>query len=411
MYRQIESSQSGHALTARGARVRALTRGGVCPLPAENSDPLGIFTKSQVNLTRQGIQRFHDFILQDQSAKLLPKERVCNCLKKRIDKNKNREVKYNEAREKAHWSNVQRCGSVWTCPVCAKQITEKRRDELKTAIETWKNEHNGSVLLLTLTFSHSLSHPLKSSLEGLRKATKIFWENSKVKDIQKCIGVKYKINSLEVTYGQNGWHPHRHVLLLIQDGVDYSNYLNELKSLWIKSCIRAGLNAPSMQHGLDVRNGEYASQYVAKWGLDYEMTKGHVKKGRGSYTPFDLLNYSCIDASDVFGSGRSSANLFQEYGIAIKGQIQLFWSRGLKSLLGVDEKTDEELAQETEKDAITLQQVDNFIFMLLCHYQLRHVYLKCIEDDYKNGCIQSGTAKELIENILIIDSQHYQNSA
>ena len=43
---------------------------------------------------------------------------------KRIDKTKNREVKYNEIREKAHWANVQRCGGVWICPVCAKQITE-----------------------------------------------------------------------------------------------------------------------------------------------------------------------------------------------------------------------------------------------------------------------------------------------
>ncbi|MGY0203373.1 hypothetical protein ACW7EJ_07295, partial [Acinetobacter soli] len=47
-------------------------------------------------------------ILQDQSSKLLPKERVLNCLKRRIDKSKNREVKYNEIRKKAHWSNVQR---------------------------------------------------------------------------------------------------------------------------------------------------------------------------------------------------------------------------------------------------------------------------------------------------------------
>ncbi|MFJ1306709.1 rolling circle replication protein, Rep63 protein, partial [Acinetobacter baumannii] len=104
-------------------------------------------------------------LLQDQSAKLLPKERVCNCLKKRIDKTKQREVKYNENRKKAHYANVQRCGSIWSCPVCAKQITEKRREELKKGLETWKNVHRGSVMLLTLTFSHSQSESLKSLLE------------------------------------------------------------------------------------------------------------------------------------------------------------------------------------------------------------------------------------------------------
>ncbi len=126
------------------------------PKSAENARPLGIFTKSHVILATQGFQRLHEFLLQDQSAKLLPKERVTNCLKKRIDKQKQREVKYSESRKKAHWSNVQRCGSVWTCPVCAKQITEKRREEIKTAIESWKNAHSGGVLLLTLTFSHSV---------------------------------------------------------------------------------------------------------------------------------------------------------------------------------------------------------------------------------------------------------------
>ena len=62
----------------------------------ENSRPLGTFTKSQVNHAPQGFQRIHDFLLQDQSAKLLPMERVCNCLKKRIDKHKERDVKYKE---------------------------------------------------------------------------------------------------------------------------------------------------------------------------------------------------------------------------------------------------------------------------------------------------------------------------
>ncbi|MBV6575067.1 rolling circle replication protein, Rep63 protein, partial [Acinetobacter baumannii] len=74
----------------------------------ENGRVLGIFTKSQVIHGSQGFQRSNDFLLQDKSAKLLPKERVCNCLKKRIDKQKQREVKYNENRKKAHYANVQR---------------------------------------------------------------------------------------------------------------------------------------------------------------------------------------------------------------------------------------------------------------------------------------------------------------
>lgn len=365
---------------------------------SEDGSSLGIFTKSQVIHGWQGFQRSDDFLLQDQSAKLLPKERVCNCLKKRIDKNKKREVKYNESRKKAHYANVQRCGSIWSCPVCAKQITEKRREELKKGLETWKNVHRGSVMLLTLTFSHSQSESLKSLLERQRKAYKIFLETTKVKEIFKHLGVKHKIRSLEATYGENGWHPHFHVLLLGHSSLDDLMYRDILAELWIKSCVRAGLNAPSMTHGLDLRDGTYADQYVSKWGIESELTKGHLKKGRnGGFTPFDLLQLSIYNET-IFD--KDCGKLFQEFAIAMKGSRQLVWSRGLKELLDLDEKTDEELAEETEKEAITLCPIDDYIFALLCTYQKRWEFLRCLERDYENGCFGSGETEWLLIDML-----------
>lgn len=164
----------------------------------ENGKPLGIYTKSLVAPSK----RVHDFILQDQSCKLLPKHRVCNCLKKRIDKNKNRTVKYNVDRKKSHWSNVQRCASLWVCPVCAKQITEGRRSELSAALERWKKEFLGGCLLLTLTFSHSLDMPLAVTQLGLRKAYQYFVEHRQVKNIFEFLGVQHKIKGQEITWGK-----------------------------------------------------------------------------------------------------------------------------------------------------------------------------------------------------------------
>lgn len=372
------------------------------PYRVKNPSSLGIFTKSHVNQARQGFQRVHDFLLQDQSAKLLPKERVCNCLKKRIDKDKLREVKYNENRKKAHWANVQRCGSIWSCPVCAKQITEKRREELKQAVNRWKTAHQGSIQLLTLTFSHSRFESLKSLLERQKKAYKIFLQMSKVQAILKKMGVVHKIRSFEVTYGDNGWHPHFHVLMFNKYILVSNELKKSLSELWIKSCIRAGLSAPSMQHGLDIRDGKYASQYVSKWGLEHEMTKGHMKKGKNnSVTPFDLLQLSFED-EDLFD--KKPSKLFQEFAISVKGSRQLVWSRGLKSLLEIEEKSDEELAEETENDAISLRTVDNYIFSLLCHYQKRHQFLKALEDDYENGCFGTGSAENLLIDLLQLET-------
>lgn len=370
-------------------------------IPSLNDgDSLGIFTKSHVTLTTKGLERCHDFILQDQSAKLLPKERVCNCLKKRVDKNKNRTVMYNGVRDKTHWANVQRCGSVWTCPVCAKQITEKRRNELSQAVEKWKAK-GGHVRLLTLTFSHSKNQPLKFLLYGFQKAIKRFYETTSIQSLFRKYGIKHKIKSLEVTYGQNGWHPHHHILLLCDSDIDLSVIRDFMAEHWIKCCVKSGLDSPSMEHGLDIRDGSYADKYVSKWGIEHEMTKGNVKKGRnGGFSPFDLLNYSRVDAVI---NDRSCSSLWQEFAIAMKGQRQLVWSRGLKKLLEIEEKTDAELAEETENVSITLAEVEDFIFNLLAHYQHRHTYLECLKNDYKNGCFGCGTAEQLLFYLLELD--------
>ena len=108
---------------------------------------LGIYTKTHATFTDQRLARF---ALQSQAAKLLPHERVKSCLRCRIDSSISVGVKYNTKRQKAHYSNLQRCGSVWHCPVCASIITEKRRAEIKKAIDA----HTGGLYMLTLTIPH-----------------------------------------------------------------------------------------------------------------------------------------------------------------------------------------------------------------------------------------------------------------
>ena len=86
-----------------------------------------------------------------------------------------------------------------------------------------------------------------------------------------------------------------------------------------------------MQHGLDLADGTYADQYIGKWGVEHEMTKGHIKKGKGWFNSFDLLQLSFEDEL-IFG--RKPSQLFKEYAAAFKGARQLMWSRGLKDVLG-----------------------------------------------------------------------------
>lgn len=402
-------------------------------VPAAGARALGIITKSHSAIkfeprTNKGFERLHDYILQDQSAKLLPQERVCHCLKHRIDKKKNRKVMYNESRKKTHWGNVVRCGSIWNCPVCAKKITEQRRAELALGNKRWKEGvarfffdfksvgkkfvgplkptlqfFKGYTYLLTLTNSHYKNQRLSELKEGQKIAMDSFFSDRRGRKIFERLGKQFHITNYEVTYGKNGWHPHHHILIFSDKKLsikEFSEINTELKNWWIDCCVRAELPAPSFKHGADLRDGTYADQYIGKWGIEHEMTKGHVKKGKeGGLTPFDLLQLS-IDDNDVFG--KKPSKLFQEFAIVFKGSSQLAWSRGLKDLLGVAEKSDEEIADSTNQESIELREVDQIVFDLLVKYQKRHEFLKWQKADYENGCYGCG---ETERNLIILFEQ------
>lgn len=350
---------------------------------ASKSAPLGILTKCQSSpdfegLRANALRRSEKFILQDESKKLLPSERVRFCLRHRITKDENVTIRYNENRQRAHYSNVQRCASVWTCPVCAAQISEGRRQELKAGIEKWR-EQGGAVYLLTLTNPHYYGDNLLELLAGQKKAITYLWGDRKPKEMLQALGKVGHIIATEVTHGVNGFHPHYHVLLFFKGQINHEALQSFLAIQWQNCCKKAGLKVPSIEHGCDLREGKYADKYISKWGLEDEVTKGHTKKGReGSATPWDLLRQS------VEGCERSG-RLFQQYAEAFKGKRQLHWSRGLKALLLVEDTTDEKLATETEKESIELRELELVIWQLIKRYNARADLLRAVELDVLDG--------------------------
>ena len=388
--------------------------------------PLGIYTKFQSNRSTSDFQdnrllRLTRYCLQDLSAKLLPKERVNFCLRRRISKDTGVKVMFNPVREKAHYSNVVRCGSVWTCPICSAQVAEKRRLELKKGMENWKNKHGGEVYLLTLTNPHYQGDNLKQLLEGQKKALAYLWGDRAPKEMFKNLGKAGHVIAAEVTYGQNGFHPHYHILLFMRHSITIDAFRSFLAHQWQNCCKKAGLPVPSFEHGVDLRDGKYATEYVTKfgiddygdsfsyeekiqvleggWGLPDEMTKGHSKKGReGGLTPFDLLRQS-VEMPEY---GR----LFQIYASAFKGKQQLHWSRGLKDLLGIIEQSDEELAQETEKEAIEVRELAFEIWNLITKYKQRAEFLQAIEDDIRD---KTATADDLVMKLARYEVEQMMN--
>ena len=380
-----------------------MTQTTLTPILHPSSDgSLGIHGKLHVMPTGHGMQgnglplnieyaarRIERFALQEvargilremieRNGKMTYVHQVRNCLRAKITKKKGVTLFYNVEREQANFGNLQRCYSVWNCPICSMTITEGRRTELKQGLSNWIDA-GGHAYLVTFTNSHHKGDDLRDLLQGQKKAFIKFWSKTKVVKMLKRLGYKGRIVATEVTWGeQNGWHPHYHMIFFFDHEINPQGLQSFLALEWQDACLKAGLKAPDLIHGVDVRNGTYAAKYVSKWGLEEEVTKGHLKKGlNGSLTPFDLLR------------GASTNNhyktLFKQFADVFKGKQQLVWSKGLKELLGIQQMTDEELIEETEKTSIEVRELGDLIWQLILKYEKRAHVLELVEQDYQDG--------------------------
>ena len=85
-------------------------------------------------------------------------------------------------------------------------------------------------------------------------------------------------------------------------------------------------------------------------------------------------------------------HLFSVYASAFKGRRQLFWSKGLKELLKVEEKSDEQLANKHTQDELQDEIFEEVISLTeqdwwaICFHRLRVEFLELIELDIaRNG--------------------------
>lgn len=289
--------------------------------------------------------RTHRYAIQSVAKKALPNERVSSCLSRPVGNDI--EVWKHLKTEKAFYNGLMVCGSVWVCPVCAAKISERRRKELQSAFKKHVAA-GGHVALLTLTFSHKRKDRLKKTLKSFSEATGKFMSGRAYQNIRNDMNLIGRIKVTEVTYGENGFHPHAHIALFYENDIDLEDIKNRMYELWSKACAKFGLSSSS-RYGLDLQSSEHAAAYLSKhgnWSLEQEMTKGHIKQGKkGSLTPFDFLRMYLETENDIY------LKLYIEYAEAFKGKRQVHWSRGLKKHFEIEDKDDEELAKEKVEQA------------------------------------------------------------
>jgi hypothetical protein len=252
------------------------------------------------------------------------------------------------------YGGLLQCGSVWSCPCCSAKISEKRCLEISKAVSTHV-EAGGPCYMITFTFAHKIHDDLKDLERKFAKALKKMRETYQYVKLLDEYGYFGLIKALECTYGQNGWHPHSHELFFFTKEIPphkLSQFFTRLFDCWYNACEKVGLGLPNLKHGITIKRSYSPAEYLAKfghhqkWGAGSELSKSNFKKSRQqtSRTVWDLLDD--YEKGDKFAGAK-----FLEFNRVFFGKLQMVWSRGLKKLFLIEERTDEELAQLNEERA------------------------------------------------------------
>lgn len=311
------------------------------------------------------------YALKSVISKSMPAHRVAKCMNWKLPASQVKVFKHQET-NKAFYGGLEVCSNVWVCPCCSAKISEKRRNELSKAKDN-AAKLGYQMVMLTLTAPHYEANNLGELLKGLRESLTKSFKDRSGKNFLNRFRVLGRIRALEVTWSQdNGFHPHFHILLFVPSSFtkkDFKDMESSFYPLWKHACTSRGLGVPSRKHGVSVDAGQAVSDYVGKWGLEDEMTKSHAKRSKKGYSMFDLMRAYQETSDELF------FKIWMIYVHSFKRQRQLVWSKGLKDLLQIDEKTDEELALEqlevatefkvfTSKEWQAVVKTDSHAFML-----------------------------------------------
>lgn len=294
-------------------------------------------------------------------------------------------------------AGVQRCASPSACPVCAASIGSRRREEVGGVL-AWAAAQGFSLALVTLTLRHKKGMKLAELwdatteawgavttgrawagesevayakrqadhycrwdeyIAGLRRRSPRTAEPSpRVVGIAERFGVVGWVRAFETTHGENGWHPHLHVVAILDparqtrmpgwaDAEIIARALGiAMHETWERTLNRRGLESWRDSGGLDVRtvtpdDEQTVADYLLK-GMSAELTLGAFKEGRGkdSRTPFQIL-------ADLEHDGdEADLRRWRVWEQTAHGRKLITWSQGLREAAKIEVKDDAAIIAE-----------------------------------------------------------------
>lgn len=295
---------------------------------------------------RQGKRRLR-FQLLAQSQRLSLRKSVSFCRLARVDR-VGVDIVADAETGQCRYEQVATCGSVWECPMCAATVKRRYAEEIRWTVAAHRAESESRRgHLLTLTIRHGSGDSLAVTLRGLTDAWRWVQSGRQWQTARKTLGLEY-IRAVEITHGDNGWHPHLHVVLLSEGplGTDFTSWLRDR---WEDAVARnlPSRCRPSSGRGLRL-DALHEVDYISKMCGDELADGGGAKLPKnGNRTPWQILRDSAGHGGSHPGEVELSRKMWREYATATLGTRFLGWSRGLSA---VRERAREVLDAEPDPD-------------------------------------------------------------
>lgn len=251
---------------------------------------------------------------------------------------------------------VQHCHSISCCPVCSYSLGVERCNEIGSFIWCVRKEHKG-VYLVSLDCSHKIDDDFSSLLKSLMSASMAMWRDGSLRRVLSSVGFVGRITSFECMMGGvNGFHPHFHILVIADEGLDVDFLGGLFLAEWKKSLKASGLFCN--EHGCDCLGYEGVGDYITKMQSELSLlnaTKNYGKGKSGSMSPMQYLRMWDLERNPDY------AETWVNYVKTVKGKRVNVWSRGLKDYASrLREKYDIHLKGLDNSDMEGLIVLDNF---------------------------------------------------
>ena len=271
------------------------------------------------------------------------------------------------------FNGIANCGGYWRCPVCAIKISENKKELLSGLIQQHQ-EKNLRIGFITLTVRHSRLDPLKKTLNKLLENYRKFQTGRFFAKTNN--GLIGQVKTLEITFSPvNGWHPHLHLLFFYdhRNEIEIETFQKLFISKWANY---ANNNATVKAQNQKIVTSDI-SDYLSKYDITSEMTKGQIKGSKG-LTPFTALGKLALGDFEDYQEKRLLYGIYASYVEETQCKHFVNISNSLRKLysdyLTEFDKTDDEIVNTVTIDDILLK-IDIPVWKMISKNDLQPIIL------------------------------------